>query len=178
VIGHVNVLRPQQGGNWMNVQAVFGLSILLSFLAFGLVAKLYVWPQLRMMKRDDALLPLVAVHMFRFVGLAFLVPGVVSPSLPTAFTHPAAYGDLVATLLAVLATFALSQRLSWANVIVWALNVWGTGDLLYAMYQGQIGVGIDIGALGSAYFIPTIVVPALLTTHTLIFLLLLRRSKV
>jgi hypothetical protein len=158
----------------MSIQAVFGLNVLLSFLAFGLVAQLYVLPPLRMMNRTDALLVLVVPHTFRFAGLAFLVPGVVSPSLPTAFAYPAAYGDLVATILAVLATFALSRRLRAAVAAVWALNVWGTADLLFAIYQGQIGVGIDIGALGSAYFIPTIGVPALLTTHALIFWLLWR----
>jgi hypothetical protein len=36
-------------------------------------------------------------HSFRFVGLAFLVPGVVSPDSPAAFAEGAAYGDIVAT---------------------------------------------------------------------------------
>ena len=34
------------------------------------------------------------LHSFRFVGLSFLIPGVVSPDLPVAFAAPAAYGDL------------------------------------------------------------------------------------
>jgi hypothetical protein len=53
--------------------------------------------------------PLVVLHTFRFMGLSFLVPGVVSPSLPLAFAAPAAYGDLVVALLAVAATVALSS---------------------------------------------------------------------
>ncbi len=43
----------------MPVQAVFGLSVLLSFVASGVVAKLYCVPKLRMKRREDALLPLV-----------------------------------------------------------------------------------------------------------------------
>ena len=78
----------------MDIQALFGLSILMSFVAFGLVTKLYIWPRLRALERNDALVPLVLPHTFRFVGLAFLVPGVVSPSLPQAFATSAAYGDL------------------------------------------------------------------------------------
>jgi hypothetical protein len=31
--------------------------------------------------------------------------------------------------------------------------------VLYAFYQGLIGVGIEPGQLGAAYFIPTVVVP-------------------
>jgi hypothetical protein len=79
----------------MNIQALFGLSVLMSFVAFGLVAKLYIWPRLRLLERGEALIPLLVPHAFRFVGLSFLVPGVVSPSLPSAFAAPAAYGDLL-----------------------------------------------------------------------------------
>src|SRR5262245_60643698 len=76
----------------MTIQALFGLSVLMSFLAFGIVTKLYIWPYLRAMPRDDALTALLVPHAFRFIGLSFLVPGVVSPSLPSQFAAPAAYG--------------------------------------------------------------------------------------
>ena len=90
----------------MNSDALFGLSILMSFIAFGIVTKLYIWPRLRTMSRDAALVPLVVPHTFRFIGLSFLIPGVVSPSLSSAFAIPVAYGDLVAALLAAAATLA------------------------------------------------------------------------
>jgi hypothetical protein len=158
----------------MDIQALFGLSTLMGFVAFGLVTQLYIWPRLRMLQRDDALLALVVPHTFRFVGLSFLVPGVVSPSLPSAFAAPAAYGDLVAAILAVVATVALSRRVSLATLLVWLFNVWGTADLLFAFYQGQFAVALDARMLGAAFFIPTAIVPPLLITHGLIFWLLLR----
>jgi hypothetical protein len=161
----------------MNSDALFGLSILMSFIAFGIVAKLYVWPRLRAMRREDALLPLVVPHTFRFVGLSFLIPGVVSPSLSPAFAIPAAYGDLVAAILAVVAALALSARASWAIPIVWVFNVWGTLDLLHAIYQGQVGARISPESLQAAFYIPTVVVPALLVMHGLIFRLLLRPKE-
>jgi hypothetical protein len=161
----------------MNSEALFGLSVLMSFIAFGIVTKLYIWPRLRVMRREDALVPLVVPHTFRFVGLSFLIPGVVSPSLSLAFAIPAAYGDLVAAILAVVATLALSARASWAIPIVWVFNVWGAVDLLHAIYQGQIGVRIGPGSLGAAFFIPTVVVPPLLVIHGLIFWLLLRPKQ-
>jgi hypothetical protein len=159
----------------MGSDALFGLSILMSFLAFGIVTKVFVWPRLRGMRETDALLPLVMPHTFRFVGLSFLIPGVVSPSLSPTFAVPAAYGDLVAAVLADVATLTLAARSPWAIPIVWVFNVWGTVDLLHAVYQGQIGVRIDPGSLGATFFIPTVVVPLLLVTHGLIFWLLLRR---
>jgi hypothetical protein len=161
----------------MNSGALFGLSVLMNFVASGIVTKLYIWPWLRVMTREEALLPLMVPHMFRFVGLSFLVPGVVSASLSPDFARPAAYGDLVAALLAVVAVLALSARASWALAVVWLFNLWGTIDLLYAIYQGEIGVRIGPGSLGAAFYIPTVLVPPLLVTHALIFRLLLRRRQ-
>ena len=157
----------------MGIQALFGLSILMSFVAFGVVTKLYIWPRLRSLERDQALLPLVVPHTFRFIGLSFLVPGVVSPSLPSAYAAPAAYGDLVAAILAVAATIALSRRMSFATSVVWVFNVWGAADLLFAFYQG-FRVELDASMFGATFFIPTAVVPPLLIMHGLIFWLLVR----
>ena len=112
----------------------------MSFVAFGLVTHLYIRPRLRFLERDAALISLVVPHTFRFIGLSFLVPGVVSPSLPSAIAAPAAYGDLVAAILAVAATIALSRRASFAIALVWLFNVWDTTDLLFAYYQGLFGV--------------------------------------
>ena len=161
----------------MGAEASFGLSVLLSFCAFGMVTILYILPCLRVMRREDAITALVVPHAFRFIGLSFLVPGVVSSSLPPAFAMPAAYGDLVAAILALIAALALSIRTFWAISIVWVFNVWGAVDLLLAVYQGQIGIGIGPGSLGAAFFIPTVVVPPLLVTHALIFWLLLRPAR-
>lgn len=158
----------------MDSNALFGLSILMSFVAFGIVTKLYIGPRLRVMRREDALLLLVVPHTFRFIGLSFLIPGVVSPSLSPAFAVPVAYGDLIAAILAVVATLALSARAFWAIPIAWVFNVWGALDLLHAIYQGQIGVRIGPESLGAAFYIPTVVVPALLVMHVLIFWQLLR----
>jgi hypothetical protein len=157
--------------------AIFGLSILMSFIAFAVVATVLVVPRLRLMRREEALLPLVVPHTFRFVGLSFLIPGVVSTSLPARFAVPAAYGDLVAAILATVAALALFTRATWAIPTVWVLNVWGSADLLHAVYQGQFGVHIDPSSLGAAFFIPTVVVPALLTLHALIFWVLLRSGS-
>lgn len=158
----------------MKVFAIFGISTLLSLVSSGVIATLFAWPRLRTMNRERALLALVAPHMFlRFIGLSLLVPGVVSPSLPRAFSIPAAYGDLVAGLLAVTATVALSRRASWTTALVWLFNIWGAADFLFAIYQG-LRVQIDPGALGAAFFILTAVVPPLLVTHVLIFGLLVR----
>jgi len=64
----------------MNIQALFGLSVFMSFVAFGLVTHLYIWPRLRFLERDNALISLVVPHTFRFIGLSF--PGARGLFLP------------------------------------------------------------------------------------------------
>ncbi|MBV9999827.1 MAG: hypothetical protein JO015_12040 [Verrucomicrobia bacterium] len=160
----------------MNGLPSFGLSVAMSFIAFGIVTRIYIWPRLRTARRERALVALTVPHTFRFIGLSFLIAGVVSPSLSPAFAFPAAYGDLLAAILAILTLWSVSARASFAIPTAWLFNIWGTADLLMAFYQGVIGVGINPGSLGAAYFIPTVVVPPLLVTHGLMFWLLLRKQ--
>jgi hypothetical protein len=161
----------------MNAFAVFGVSILASFVGSLVAARSFAWPRLENTDRNRALTLLVAPHMFlRFIGLSFLVPGVVSPLLPAGFAVPAAYGDFIAGILAIVATIALVNRTSWAAQGVWLFNMWGTADLLLAFYQGR-QVGIQPGMLGAAFFIVTALVPPLLVTHVLIFRLLFRSPR-
>jgi hypothetical protein len=153
--------------------ALFQISIAFSLIAWGIVLARYVWPVLRRGSRAEAMQPLILLHCFRFVGLSFLVPGVVSPDLPPAWALPAAYGDLIAAVLALVALAVLKSGLGIA--LVWVFNLWGSADLLYAFYQGN-QVGLEPGQLGAAYFIVTVLVPLLLITHGLVFWLLLRRD--
>ncbi len=161
----------------MNTRAIFGLSILMSLLSSAVAAKIFVWPWLRVREKNQALIALISPHLFlRFIGLSFLVVGVVSPQLPAAFAVPAAYGDLIAGILAILATIALSRRASAAIAAVWVFNVWGAADLLFAFYQGP-HVRLDSRMLGAAFYIPTAIVPPLLITHLLIFQVLLQKRQ-
>ncbi|HEY2854140.1 MAG TPA: hypothetical protein VGJ18_14900 [Gemmatimonadaceae bacterium] len=157
----------------MSSQLAFFLSIAFSFVAWGFVASRYIWPKLRMQQHADALRPLLILHSFRFEGLAFLVPGVVSNELPTGFAHSAAYGDIIAATLAVLALTALSRGGGGVGVVLaWIFNLWGAADLLNAFYRAN-STGLLPGQLGATYFIPTLVVPMLLITHGIMFRILL-----
>ena len=151
-------------------QLYFFMSIAFSFIAWGIVAKRYIWPKLRLLQPAEALRPILILHTFRFEGLAFLVPGVVSPDLPPAFAHSAAYGDLIAAILALLSLASLPRP---GVAVAWIFNLWGTADLLNAFYQAN-AAGLVPGQLGAAYFIPTLLVPLLLITHGLAFRILLQ----
>ena len=157
----------------MQSQFAFFVSIAFSVIAWGVVTARYIWPQLRLQQRAEALRPLLILHSFRFVGLAFLVPGVVSPDVPSAFAQSAAYGDIIAAILALLALTSLSGRAG--IVIAWIFSLWGTADLFNAFYQAN-HAGLTAGQLGSTYFIPTFIVPLLLITHGLAFRILVQHQ--
>ena len=151
----------------------FFVSIVFSLIAWGIVAARYIWPELRLRSRVEALRPLLVLHSFRFIGLAFLVPGVVSPDLPPTFAHSAAYGDIIA---AILAMFSLLLLPSAAGVAAaWIFSVWGSADILNAFYQAN-HAGLLAGQLGAAFFLPTVIVPLLLVTHGLAFRILLQHQ--
>jgi hypothetical protein len=156
-------------------QLWFFVSIAFSFVTWGIAAARYIWPELCFRQRAEALRPILVLHSFRFIGLAFLVPGVVSPELPSTFAQSAAYGDLISAILALLSLVSLPSTVG--VVIAWIFNLWGSVDLFNAFYQAN-RAGLMPGQLGATYFIPTLIVPLLLITHGLAFRILLQHQNV
>lgn len=116
------------------------------------------------------LLPILLLHSFRHLGLMFLAPGATYAGMPPNFAYPAAFGDLLAALLAFIAIPAVARNASGGRLIVWLFNVEGTLDLLAAITLASV-----YGAsryMGAAYWIPAFWVPALLVTHYITFVVL------
>ena len=59
---------------------------------------------------------------------------------------------------------------------VWIFNIWGAADLLFAFYKGA-RVRLEPGFLGAGFYIVTAIVPPLLVSHALIFMLLTRTGS-
>ena len=148
----------------MDTPSIFLLQFSLSIVAWTVTMTLLVSPWLSTRPRHEALMWLVAPHAFRHIGMVFLVPGVVDQTLPIAFSQPAAYGDLAAGLLALLAIVALHYRWSLAIASVWLFNVVGFTDLVNALRHVEI-----VPLFGATWYIPTMLVPLLIVTHLMIF---------
>jgi hypothetical protein len=156
---------------------LFGISIAFGLTAWGAVAWHYISPALRERPSPENLKPILLLHGFRFLGLAFVVPGVVSSQLPATFAQPVAYGDFISAILALLAFATLGTRTG--TVLTWVFNIFGTADLLFAFYLGsRISLPDTPGLLGAGYFILAAYVPLLLITHGLGFRILLRTKAV
>jgi hypothetical protein len=154
----------------MNILTV---NLVLSTLIFALAARIYVVPRLGRLDFRTVMVPILLLHAFRHLGLMFLSPGGIYPGIPSEFAVPAAYGDFLAAVLALLALWAVSTGSRSARALVWIFNLEGTLDLLNAIF---LATKTDSARfMGPAYWIPAFWVPALLVTHYLTFVVLLRR---
>lgn len=153
----------------MNILTV---NLLFSTLVFGIAARIYVVPKLKELRPQAVLLPILLLHGLRHLGLMFLAPGATDPGMPAAFARPAAYGDLLAAVLAVVAIPAVVTGSGAARYLVLAFNLEGTVDLVNAIVLANVHDAFPY--MGAAYWIPSFWVPSLLVTHYITFLVLRR----
>src|SRR5213593_583478 len=113
-------------------------NLVFSTLVFWVAARLYLLPRLPMLTPQAVLLPILLLHSFRHLGLMFLAPGATYAGMPPQFAYPAAFGDLLAALLAVAAIPAVAGNGSGGRVLVWVFNVEGTVDLIAAIALATI----------------------------------------
>jgi hypothetical protein len=158
----------------MSTESLFRMHLVLGYVAWLLCFGAYILPWLKSMDSINAHRAIATLHSFRFFGLVFLLPGVVSPDLPASFATFAAYGDFATGLLAMLALLTIRVRPAFWLLVV-AFNLVGTTDLVLDYYHAiQAGLPARAGELGAAYAIPIIYVPLLMITHFAAFYLLLR----
>lgn len=153
----------------MNILTV---NLLFSTFVFWMAAKLYVMPKLSNLTPRTVLLPILLLHGLRHLGLMFLAPGAAYAGIPGQFAYPAAFGDLLAAVLAVAAIPAVNRGTRMAKPLVWTFNIEGVLDLIAAIALATLYEAAPL--MGPAYWIPAFWVPALLVTHYLVFLVLLK----
>lgn len=151
----------------MNILTV---NLLFSTLVFWIAARIYVLPKLPGLGPRVVLMPILLLHAFRHLGLMFLASGATYQGIPPQFAYPAAFGDLLAAVLALAAMPAVIRGTRRARLLVWIFNIEGTVDLATA-----IVLATAYGAapfMGPAWWIPAFWVPALLVTHYIAFVYL------
>ena len=157
----------------MNNASIFWLQLLLSCVVCALVVAWYVWPSLTKLPRNSALIPLLFVHVFRYVGMTLLVTGMVDPRLPRDFLNSAAYGDLIAAALALASIFALRSNWRVAVPLVWVANTWGFLDLLNGI-RGVLQLNVPSFNLATVWYIYTFYAPVVIVSHLMIFWILIK----
>jgi hypothetical protein len=154
---------------------VLTLNLVANTAIFYLAARLYLLPQLSRFRPRQILIPILLLHSTRHLGMMFLTRGATYPGLPPQFAYPAAFGDLITAILALIAIPFVLRGSRFARPAVWVFNIFGTIDLLDAIALATIYNAL--AAMGPAYWIPAFWVPLLLVTHYITFVLL-RRDRV
>src|SRR6516164_7087242 len=119
----------------MNILTV---NLLFSTLVFGIATKLYLIPKLPDLEPSSIVLPILLLHALRHLGLMFLAPGAVFAGIPQQFTYPAALGDLLTAVLALIAIPAVIRSSPLARPLVGLFNVVGTLDLVDAISRHHL----------------------------------------
>ena len=157
----------------MNNVTIFWLQLLSSCIVCTIVVAWYVWPYLIKLTRNSALILLLFVHVFRYVGMTLLVPGMVDPKLPREILFNTAYGDLIAAALALVSIFALRSNWRIGVLFAWAFNMWGFVDLLNAL-RSVLQVNLPSYNLGTVWYIYTFYAPLVIVSHLMIFWILIK----
>src|SRR6266545_6470354 len=103
----------------MMAMSILTANLLLSTFIFWIAAKIYLLPRLSGLRPQTVLLPILLLHSFRHLGLMFLAPGATYAGIPRHFAYPAAFGDLIAALLALASISAVAKDLRSSRLLVW-----------------------------------------------------------
>jgi len=153
----------------LNIQTLFSL------VAFSLIARWHVAPRLDARSREDALVPLLWVHVFRYAPLALYAPGQVDPLIPADVAAAVGLGDLVSAVAALVALVALRLRAKGAVALVWVFSVVGIADLVFATMKA-VGAEMYRFPMGWNWYILNFYVPMIVVGHVMIIRYLLRRG--
>jgi hypothetical protein len=152
------------------------MQLLTSVVVYGAVAVWYVWPYLATLSRSSALIPLLFVHVPRYVGMTLLVAGMVDPTLPREFRSSAAYGDLLEAALAFASIISLRGNWRIAIPLVWVTNTWGFLDLLNGV-RGVLQLDVPHFNLATLWYVYTFYAPLVLVSHLMIFCILIKSKS-
>ena len=160
----------------MDNVTIFWMQLLLSLVVCAIIAKWYVLPSLTKLPRNSALIPLLFVHVFRYVGMTLLVTGMIDAKLPREFLSAAAYGDLLAAALALASIVALRSNWRVAIPVVWVANTWGFADLLNGV-RGVLQLTVPSFNLSTVWYIYTFYAPLVAVSHLMIFWILIKSKS-
>ena len=144
-----------------------------SYVAYLTLTFWYVVPALRDRSPASALVPLLWIHMFRYVALQLFSAQEFGLDASDAVRDEIAYGDFVGAVLALGSLFALRFRWRFTMVLVWIFVLATVIDLGNAFIQG-VREDLFESATDVSWMILIFYVPALWISTALVAWQLLR----
>jgi hypothetical protein len=145
---------------------------------FGFIAAYFISNSFRAFTQSINLALLVGSHLWRFVGLGFVI-GWLKGNLPAGFAIPAGFGDIIAAAGALILIPMLRKGTAPPGWLL-AWNIFGLVDLLYAIVFGMLYSNGSFGILSEEIttepmvtfpvsLIPSFFVPLFILLHLLTF---------
>src|SRR5438128_2042162 len=140
------------------VDRILTLNLIANTAIFYVAARLYLLPLLPRLRPHQILVPILLLHSMRHLGMMFLTRGATYPGLSSEFAYPAAFGDLLTGIIALVAIPIVLRGSALAKPVVWFFNIFGTLDLVTAItlatiHNAPVVVGprlLDPSVLGAA----------------------------
>src|SRR6266513_3076358 len=131
---------------------VLPLNLIANTTIFYVAARLYLLPLVSRIRPQQILVPILLLHSTRHLGMMFLTRGATYPGLPAQFAYPAAFGDLLTAIIALVTIPLLIRSSAMTRPVVWFFNIFGTIDLLLAITLATV-YNAPV-SMGPSYWIP------------------------
>src|SRR2546428_2332586 len=125
---------------------VVALNLIANTVIFYVAARLYLLPLISRVRPQQILVPILLMHSTRHLGMMFLTRGATYPGLASQFAYPAAFGDLLTAVIALVTIPLVLRGSLLAKPAVWFFNIFGTIDLVAAItlatiYDAPVAMG-------------------------------------
>lgn len=148
----------------MSNLVILNLQYLMAIGTFIVIYRIYLrrWFESRSM--HAAVLPLLLLHAFRYLGLTLIVPGQMDPTLSVDGLSVMAWGDYASGAAALLAAIAVHHRWPMATAMVALFTLIGIGDFIVVGYTAAT-IGVFFADMGTMWFVNVIYAPTLLLSQ-------------
>ncbi len=152
----MNFLQPAQAG-----------AQLLSLIVYGTMARWYVAPWLKTLRRADALIPLLWIHVFRYVALQAFSAQRDGFPISDGGLMEIVVGDVAGMVIALATIIALRYRARLAIALAWLLVAETSVDT-FLNIRGGIHEHLMGAASGVTWLILVFYVPLLIVSLALV----------
>ncbi len=143
---------------------ILALQMVMAVSAYLLIFRIYLQPWFKAQPFEQAVLPLLVLHIFRYLGLSLIVPGQIADSVPREALQMMAWSDFASGVCALLAALAVFSRSKLGTPLVALFTVVGLADLM-AVGPIALNAGVFQANIGTMWFVLVIFAPTLLLTQ-------------
>ncbi len=145
----------------MSNLVILNLQVLVALGTYVVIYRIYLRPWFKAQPFGSAVLPLLILHAFRYLGLTLIIPGQIDPAVPRDALQIMAWGDFASGVTALLAAVAVHHRWSAATGLVALFTLVGIGDLVSVGYTA-VNAGVFFSDIGTMWFVLVLYAPVML----------------